>query len=474
MEEVAEGGGADGRERLFFARSSEFDARALYGAPWNDADHLARDWRTAMRRRTALCEAVGARFAMLIAPDAHAVHADELPPELAFAEPSVADRFAELFAGLPGVNLIHPREALRAARGPVDLYQRTDSHWTSFGAYAAYRMLMERVGAGARVLGPDEVRFGWREEVGDLGWVFDPPRRAAHPVAEIVEPRARSVLDRRDEGRGGLRVFEVDDSALPTCLVFRDSFATSMAPFLAESFRRTVVIGADDRFFPEALFDERPDVVIVERAERALPFGVIDWGLATWREQWPEPGADPAAEAADAQARRLLGAGDAAAALACAEQAVAAESTADRLFTLGRTRLQADDAAGAADAFAAALELEPSRWAFALHLGIAFLRAQRLAEARDLFARCCALAPWHPVGFEHFGYASLALGDLGGAEPALRTAIRLGPELAGGWVWLVHLLRAAGRAEEAQAVACAGGSACPNDATLQALAAPQA
>ena len=249
----------------------------------------------------------------------------------------------------------------------------------------------------------------------------------------------------------------------------RDSFATDMGPFLAESFRRTIVVGADARFFPEMLYEERPDVVIIERAERALRFGVIDWGLTTWREAWPDPGADAEAHRLDHEARRLLAGGDAAGALASAEAAVEREATPDRRFTAGRARLAAGDAAGAAQAFSAALEGAPARWAFLLHLGIAHLQLARHAEARELFARCCAVAPWHPFGFEHFGFAALALGETDAAEAALRTAVRLGPENAGGWVWLARLLQSRGEAAQALAVAERGAAHCRNDPALAAL-----
>ncbi len=469
VEEVAEGRSADGRPRLFHLRSGDFDAAALYGAPWDDVDGLRRDWSIAVERRIAICREVGARLCWLLAPDAHGVHPDELPEGLGFATPSLADRFAELFGHRPELNLVHPREALKAARGAVDIYRRTDSHWTSVGAYAAYRLVMDRVGQGARVIGPHEVRWRWRDEVGDLGGAYDPPRRAPAPCAEILEPRARVVLERYDEARLALKVFEVDDPALPTCVVARDSFATDMGPFLAESFRRTVVVGADNRFFPELIHEERPDVVIVERAERALRFGSIDWALTSWRETWPDPGVDAEAQALDAEARRRLAGGDAPGALEASQAALARETTPDRRFTEGRARLALDDVEGAASAFAAALEGAPARWSFLLHLGVVRLRQHRFAEARDLFARTCAVAPWHPFGFEHFGFAALALGDADAAEPALRTAVRLGPENAGAHVWLAELLRAGGDLAAARAAAKAGAANCRGDPTLQAL-----
>ena len=82
-----------------------------------------------------------------------------------------------------------------------------------------------------------------------------------------------------------------------------------------------------------------------------------------------------------------------------------------------------------------------------MHLGVARLGEGRTAEARDLFGRACALAPHHPFGFEHFGFAYLALGEAAAARAALEQAVRLGPELLGAWTWLLAALEAQGDAE---------------------------
>ena len=97
-----------------------------------------------------------------------------------------------------------------------------------------------------------------------------------------------------------------------------------------------------------------------------------------------------------------------------------------------------------------------------MHLGIARLRQGRIAEARDLFGRACALSPWRPFGFEHFGYASLALGELVAARGALEEAVRLGPELIGAWTWLLRTLEALGD-EAALAATRAAAAGAPVD-----------
>ena len=268
-------------------------------------------------------------------------------------------------------------------------------------------------------------------------------------------PRAREVFDACNHRRHMIKTWEIDDPSLPSCLMMRDSFATEMAPFMAESFRRSVLVGSTVRAFPDMIREERPDIIIIERAERGVPQGVVDWDLVTWREHWPAPGVGAhEAEAARAErdGARALDAGDPAAAEARAREAVDLGPTPDRHLLLGRARLQGGDPGGAAEALSQALAAEPGRWSFIMHLGIARLAQARPGDARDLFARACALAPWHPLAFEHFGYACLALGEVAPARAALEHAVRLGPELVGSWAWLLHALERMGDRPALEAV----------------------
>ncbi len=458
---------ADGR--LFLAQGDGFDAEALFAAPFQGDARLARLWRPGLLRRKRLCAEVGAALVVLIAPEAHGVHADALPEPLAYATPSVGDRFAALCRSL-GIATVWPREALIAARGPVDLYRRDDSHWTGVGAYLAYRALMQSLPPALRRGAPDprRVAFGWCEGLGDLAAAAGGASpRGLGLASTVTPPRARVVLERRNERRHGLRITEIDDPSLPTAVVFRDSFGGELAPFLSESFRRCVLVGAAERAPLELIAEERPDVVIVERAERAILNGVIDWDLETWRESFPAPDPDGEAYAAELQARALFAKGDAAGALALVEPL---RPTIERLILIGRARLALGRTGEAAAALEAALNRAPERWASLLHLGCARLADGEAERARDLFGRACAVAPWHPAGFEHYGFASLSAGEPAAAVAALRTAVRLGPEIAGAHLWLGEALTALGRPEEAAQAYAAGRRACPDDRLLQARA----
>jgi len=59
------------------------------------------------------------------------------------------------------------------------------------------------------------------------------------------------------------------DPTLPKLLVFRDSFASNLIPYLSESFQSSVFIWTH-AFLPEIIERERPDIVILECVERYL------------------------------------------------------------------------------------------------------------------------------------------------------------------------------------------------------------
>jgi hypothetical protein len=83
-------------------------------------------------------------------------------------------------------------------------------------------------------------------------------------LARVVEPAG--VAPDAEEGR---LVTEIPDSTLPRAVIFRDSFVSSLVPFLSEHFSRAVYVWQND-FDAETVVKERADVVIQEIVGRHL------------------------------------------------------------------------------------------------------------------------------------------------------------------------------------------------------------
>ena len=67
----------------------------------------------------------------------------------------------------------------------------------------------------------------------------------------------------------GRLVTEIPNSSLPKLLMFRDSYANALIPFLSEHFRRAVYLWQYE-IDPDLVAAEQPDIVIHEWAGRRL------------------------------------------------------------------------------------------------------------------------------------------------------------------------------------------------------------
>jgi hypothetical protein len=161
------------------------------------------------------------------------------------------------------------------------VYHLTDTHWNDAGAFTAYRRIVSHLRRWFPTLDaiPRSAVVESRRAApgGDLAGLL--ALKAELPEGEQTSlslPRARArVADpgvaapRNTPPHARPRALEVDDPALPRALVFHDSFANALLPFLSEHFRRSVYLSVHD--FPTRIVDrERPDVVIEELLERYL------------------------------------------------------------------------------------------------------------------------------------------------------------------------------------------------------------
>src|SRR5262249_52725581 len=83
--------------------------------------------------------------------------------------------------------------------------------------------------------------------------------------------RARTVEPPGEEPSAGVGriVTEIPGSSLPRAVVFRDSFASRLAPFLSEHFSRVVYLWQNN-FDADVVRQERPAVLIEEIVGRDL------------------------------------------------------------------------------------------------------------------------------------------------------------------------------------------------------------
>lgn len=264
---------------LFYANESELQEYENV-IPYKMED--LQKIRTILEDRRQWLERRGIKLFVVVAPDKETIYSEYLPPEIhKIGKESRMDQIVNYFGAQPGVEFIDVREPLLRAKPAQRLYHRTDTHWNDYGAFIGYATLMERIAryfpaVGKHSIGDYTVSIaeGKGGDLADMLSLGDVIKEERITLAPKFTPRAvdasRPYPDPVDlavyPGRKMI-IKETNDPRLPKALIFRDSFAWPLIPFLAESFQSSVFVWTFD-FLPALIEREKPDLVIIECVER--------------------------------------------------------------------------------------------------------------------------------------------------------------------------------------------------------------
>lgn len=213
----------------------------------------------------------GIKFLFVIAPNKETIYPDYLPAGIPRAEnPSWADQITENLkeSTVPVLDL---RPVLQQARLDAPVYFKTDTHWNPIGARTAYETILLALQPDFPILKPHPLSdFDQVTETssGDLAGLI-------HLKGEINEPFT-ALHARFDKPSKGLKnhpvgqmITVMPDASLPRAVIFRDSFFNGLQPFTSEHFSRVIYV-SDLKVDLSLIHEEKPDVVILEVAERYL------------------------------------------------------------------------------------------------------------------------------------------------------------------------------------------------------------
>jgi tetratricopeptide (TPR) repeat protein len=266
-------------ENLFSLQSSrDLDLWREQGAPF-----FALMFASRARR----CADKGVPFIGMVAPEKATIYPDRLDPAIERGETSVAQALAEACQS-EGVNFLDVSPALRRARGAMDVYAQTDTHWSFYGAWVAYNALMDAVEEHLPVarMPSSDVTFTHKRLPGDLGVHFDPIRKGWTQTVEISSPEPTLETLTWDERSMSYKEWRYE-SGSGVALLIGDSFSTFLTPYLARTFRRLVFASPSTTLLDDMVDDVKPDIVIFQIAERALFAGgdpLSDWPSVEWTE----------------------------------------------------------------------------------------------------------------------------------------------------------------------------------------------
>jgi hypothetical protein len=268
---------------LFYAEDGAVEDYAVAPAM---SDEDLHEWRATLQDIQDWLAAQGIAYAFVIAPDKHVIYPEMMPDSIhRLHEESRIDQLIDYLHLHSTVNVVDLRPALLEARQRERIYHRTYTHWNDRGAYVAYAEILRSLHVPALQPLPrsaftaEQVRTPGMDLAGmvglkdrlhedDLRLVPKMPRRArivepAHPEPHGIDARLAT---------------EQPDTQLPRAVIYRDSFATALVPFLSEHFSRALYLCEPD-VNPRIIAEERPDVVIQEWVGRRfgpnLPYNPV-------------------------------------------------------------------------------------------------------------------------------------------------------------------------------------------------------
>ena len=215
----------------------------------------------------------------LLAPNAANILSDKLPAAVRVAD---QNRLMDVFLkelDSSGYNTVDVRNVFRENKDSVQLYYRTDHHWTTDGAYLAYREACKKMGI------EDPVEYtGYIVKNNFRGTLYSKSAFINGKDDEIKlflpaegQKTLNSVIYYSDKKEKTTEFYELDNlkqkdaysvfggsnhpfytvqtptKQKKTLLLIKDSYANCVIPFLAQQYRKIVVV--DPRYYFESVED---------------------------------------------------------------------------------------------------------------------------------------------------------------------------------------------------------------------------
>jgi hypothetical protein len=271
---------------LFLKNGAENNPVTMPAHPFSDSELKA--WQGLFEQRRDRLHEQGIPYLVLIAPNKASVYAEYLPD--IFRGVDQGGRFRQLkqwMAIHSDVPIIDLHAVMEAHKDKARLYYPADTHWNARGAFWTSRRLHRAMGIADSLPGLDTYIVQVEEKRADdlVNLLGLPGSRASQkfnlvPAGGVNWVQSACTWDTRKYAVAQHKPFatEVPGKTLRV-LVYRDSFATGLQPFISEFAGRAVFVWSyvHDPAIAEA---EQPDWVIDAFIERRLTVEIPEPVLA--------------------------------------------------------------------------------------------------------------------------------------------------------------------------------------------------
>jgi alginate O-acetyltransferase complex protein AlgJ len=232
----------------------------------------------------------GITLLIVVAPDKSTIYPDKLPEQI---KPLSTQSWLDSLMSYSGENnmplIVDLRPALITARQDQDVFYKTDTHWNGYGAFAAYKAIINVLKNPYPQLKPYEIsdlnlKLVTKPDIHDT-----PKMIGINTIKEptvFIAPKKSFVQTLHPVESYGYNQFSyIPDSKLPILLSFHDSQgAHYLNDYLSMNFGKSYFIhylSMPQYLTKESIEQFKPDIIIIEIVERALP--QLNGLMVLWR-----------------------------------------------------------------------------------------------------------------------------------------------------------------------------------------------
>lgn len=263
-----------GKEGWFFATKSI----GFYSNQGLLSEKNVKDIKNELIQRNNWCEKKGIKYYTVIVPNKMNIYPEYLPRTVIKKQKkSRYDQLMEMNSD-PNINIIGLKEnILKHKNDGRLLYQKTDDHWTNYGAFFGYQEILKTLNKDFPELVPQslsdyqisiEDKIGNMAELISLGKMY-PEHNVKLTIIKNSKVKPGVKTGYKTDGGVSQNELEITwvnpDGAPLKCLIIRDSFTFALMNFMNEHFQSTIYIHDEwrARLRQDIIEIEKPDIVIV-------------------------------------------------------------------------------------------------------------------------------------------------------------------------------------------------------------------
>lgn len=270
-----------GKDKWLFANvpSCNGDLRGTEQVPENELQIVGMN----MLQKFKWLQDRGIKFYVMVTPNKNRVYPEKMPrgydpvPHVGHNRLELYKRY---FIEQVGIPIIDPTDSLVQAKQRRDVYYTSDTHWNLFGGFKGYQVIMDALQRDFPYLYkiPEEAFIFQQVESdqGDLAMLFgmeDVYKRVDYHMT-FSNPDLKLELPHSSDIRIDYRDNKTIEGSKLKLLMYRDSYANYLIPFLNQHFKDATYIWSYE-FTPSLIEELKPDVVIFETLQRFMPYAFL-------------------------------------------------------------------------------------------------------------------------------------------------------------------------------------------------------